>query len=580
MNQKKYSLFSHIAFLFFIGSLGAFEPASMHDTSQMIYVELSPLKESIKNVKDFSKALMGAQAESYLKMISEEKKNEYSIDPLDPKSLEKNGFNISESISISANIKKENNEDLNEFKIIIPAKNSARLYAFVKRFLQKSIDERKKKKQRNNQNDNTNSNDEGEALTEIKKGRLLQAKDKNSTMYVGRLSKSVIITNQANPLSHVKNLSSNTVARSDYYAKLKTHFLKENNGKLPEIAVYLNPEAMSKMYDKQGQGMIISALLGSMAKFESLSKEIQENILGGGGFLRTSGKGAQLHFANIYKDGYLQDPNSTYGLLLSGNHETLSPDYFASIPVLLLSFRINFMETMKLIKNLSEDIRQDLQEADADFKADTNLSLEKDIFPAISGTMTLLVTDIPEEKELKSPEKWKGVASIGINPEYRDRMTKLFDVVQKEMEKKQDPEKAKLKKNSYGSSTLYTLEVPSNTDEDTKSKMTKPTKLYIMLSEKEMMFGFDLKQIKAFEKLPVKGTTIQNRLSKKKINEKINTYLYVNLSTIVEYIRNSSLAPFAMAYMPFLENLDNLHVLSTTKENYATGDFILDLKKK
>ncbi|MDH5716761.1 MAG: hypothetical protein OEZ22_03870 [Spirochaetia bacterium] len=554
-----------------------FEPSLYANESDSFYIETKSFKDMIESLKSFYFSLRDKNGIQEWNMLGLRAKLLFDINFLDIESLKKIGADIESPAGFSVKIKSlDINTDFQKditdnWVFFIPAKNSNILYKSIHKIITKSI---------NNSTIPTKGQQKQKKtipeLTEIEKDKLLHYKKKDFELYIAKAENFLVFSENKEQALNSLEKSSTPIKNAPYFQN-NLEFIKNSNNNDNMIFYYtVNPAQTKDMLDS-----ILKNLPVTIPKQNQkpITDENQSNLLSTGGILSIDKTKLNFISNTTYKNGYLDDTSKKIPAILDATAKNLSIDYYSGLITFYMTLKINFQKIILLLKEVNPTTQIELANLSKKISPKGDYNIENDLIPALTGKLSLLIGSIPAEKKIRDFSTWDGYFSFGILPEKKENIEKLI------LKIKEEDKSIELKTSDYEKGKLYEIKFMTPEKKENKKNKTKtaspnkPNYLYLYLTESECVISTSKEKLKNI-------TNNNNQTLVKKLNllsteneERLYFSFYLNITSVVNYIKTSSIKFLAASFLPYFTNLSDFSINAYKKENSLQEIIQLRLKK-
>ncbi len=557
------NIFLLVLFSYAITSkLLSFEPAVYAPASNNFYLEIAPANVAIPQVRSFVTRIIGPQL---WETLAAQSAIQLGFNLFNSAELAAVGIDPNSAMGISGSILTTSPP----VSIYIPASNPAKLYSLFKETAERNASSS------DMFGEDVEYDDEGNIIEkpqtpqespvrELKEGQLLEIAGSTPT-YVALGKNFLLITTDKNTIDSGMNPAANSIASQPYYQKLKANFTRNNGGKLPVVALYMNPSVLSTIEKMSSQ------IYGEQLS-EELVGDMQKNVIGMGGYWGFEAQRTILSFTYLYRKGYLTNPNSEMARMMQLPAGALTLEFFKTMPVFFLSFRFNLPAVLDFIIAKDNELKENLERVKLEAKQQLKIDLEQDLLRAFKGNFAALVTAIPPEKTIQQYRAWDWYANAGIFKGKAVGINKFLNNFA-EFNRRQGKSDISITSHKVGANTLWTIGVKSGIGNRPQT-VKDPDNIFIFVTDEEILVGGKNNVSKP---IPQATRSIAEQVTGSS-NNKNQALLYVNLEAIVNYISKSSMKGMAGMYLPYVRPLSSVYLTSGTEGDAATSEFVIRLK--
>ena len=505
--------------------LAKFIPERHIAEGPLLYAESIQLGIFISEIKSFHKGLRGKIAGAELGLIAAKIKKDLGANLLKNAGLQKFGFDIKAKLAMTI----DTSGKQETYALYLPASRPKILYNNIKKIILKSS---------KNQSDFVKV----EAV-EIEPGVFRYKKFKE--VFVLRGNDVVIITSQNQNYKKLLTKASNRIGNSSYYRSAKRNLLSLR----PDAISFflLRPDEIGSILKESGT---ISHLAG--AAQQVLFNEVKKFLVTIGGSFSANKKGLHFSLRYIFKPGYLENPEFTINKILVGNFQGTSIDKFSRNPIFYSFIRLNVTNYLKLTKKFGPQFAESLERKSRAFQKDIGLHLEKDFLRKLKGSFSLLLTDLPSDLSLTDAKAWNLYFAFDYQPKMAENIN-TFLKFYSEKEKKNP--KLDLKSSKYKGHTLWEVTFQYSPSLGPAKTLPKETgKVFIYLKSDQAIVTTNRNNLAKIRL--TKASNLPSRLFQH-TSDQAGSIWYLNIESIVKYLRQSSFRPFVMAYLGYVAKIRN-----------------------
>ena len=567
-------------------ALFAAQPAEHASGKDAVYIEGTSLADSLPVLKKIVSRFAG---EGLWSMLAATAEQEIGFNPLDLNALEKNGFDTKSSWGISVEVDTNMTPSTAKspsWAILIPVGNSSNAYAFLKTILMPKPEEAPPV------SENPEEKPAPSPVKETEPGNVLSLGYENNPAFVVRGSNFIVWSNNLEKAKSSLKKQSPSVGEQTYYREMRKYLTEYNDNKLPFVAFYMNPSALSGMVKMQTaflQGLqsglqppvesIDGAELPPAANAPIIDenspymKELTESIrAAGGSFIVTSDK-VGFHFAYKYAPGYLSDMTKVYPRMMNVKTTALSADLLAKTPIAYLMFKFNLMEILNMLKSITPEFNKQYSGMIADGQQALGMNVEEKLFASLRGNHTLYLANIPSEDKLKKYDAWEGAYSFGIKNGTAQNWLNALKAAEKIAK---NSEKSKSKKTTFKYETTPEGKIAIVTNPNGFDKKQKPQPIVFFFGENEIVISNS--KANALNALKKGSVNLSNRLLKLNYDSTTGIF-YINLDQIAKSMMKGASAALLKPYKAMLDQLSHFSVYSNINGDFAASETVLQLKK-
>ena len=513
--------------------LAKFIPERHIAEGHLLYTESIELGKFISEIKSFHRGLRGKIAGAELGLIAAKIKKNLGANLLKNAGLQKFGFDAKAKLAMTVDTSGEQET----YALYLPALKSKSLYNNIKRaILQLSK--------------NQTGFVKVEAV-EIEPGVFRY----NKKLFVLRGRDVVIITSQKRNYKKLLTRASNRIGNSSYYRSAKRNLLS------------LRPDAISFFLLRPDQ---INLIFKNAGKQDAPFNEIKKFLVTIGGYFSANKRGIHCSLRYIFKPGYLENPEFTLNKIFAGNFQGTSIDQFSRNPIFYSFIRFNVANYLKLTKKFGAQFAKSLERKSRAIQKNTGLHLEKDFLRKLKGSFSLLLVDLPPDRSFADSKAW----NLYFAFDYRSGMAENINTFLKfYSEKEKNNPKLDLKSSKYKGHNLWKVTFKYSLG----LGHAKPPqdKVFIYLKPNEAIITTNRNNLAKV--MLTKASSLPSRLFQH-TSDQAGSIWYLNIKNIVKYLRQSSLRPFVMAFLGYVERIRNVIVKYRKTKNILSFEATINLK--
>ncbi|GEM_PF-5855904 len=565
----------------------SFSPEDYASAEDTFYIEVESSNKATNYLKDFLLGLLGPSSESIVASVAEQAKERTGVNPLSSEDLLSIGYDPASKMGVTGNffVNPEGLLETKYVRIYFPAKNSGKLYAYLL--------------QRAKMPDEAGT---VPTITEHIKGRLFEIPGE-TPLFIIKGSDFIAASNSRQGAVSSVEKSKDKITDAEWYVQGKKEFSSEK-----AVAwLYINPtqymNAFSVISGSLGSTETPHELSFSSALIRKMQVEVAENIVTTGGYFTLNKSGIVLHFAEKYKDGYLNSSEAAIHKLINPDAPNLSLDSHPGTPLLYLMLKLNFTGYLQFLEESLPEFKKEMERASEKIAEETELDLRKDLLAPIHGNFSMTVAGIPPEKDLQNPNAWNGFLSAGIAKGSSKSYVKLIEKIMAEENAKPENERDfSIKKGKQGKHTLFTITLrekqqpdkseeelaneeldglsmdgdgESETEEETEEPaVVKETFAYIIITDTEIIGTTNPTAFARIEKSNESTLTARNFPK----SGKYYTAGIIDIGTVVAYAKTSSFSMLIGQYLQMVERIDKLAGYSKIDGDHSISRLELRLK--